>query len=83
MSGSAAARRRSNAAWAEASETCCSSTMCRSVANPGVRSQSGGGPWRATIAGEVRVARREFGDRGQRGPAAVQRRAIRRPTRRA
>src|SRR6478752_2623248 len=49
VSGSAATRSRSNAARADASETCCSRTMWSSVAKPGSRSHSGGGPWRATI----------------------------------
>src|SRR6188472_3538498 len=49
VSGSAATRSLSNAARAEASETCCSRTMWSRVGKPGSRSQSGGGPWRATI----------------------------------
>ena len=49
VSGSATASSRSNAARADASETCCSRTMWSSVGKPGSLSHSGGCPWRATM----------------------------------
>src|SRR5450756_1319428 len=50
VSGVAAARRRSKAARADASETCCSRMIWTSVGKPGSRSHIGGAPRRARIA---------------------------------